>query len=562
MKLDDFFLNKKFSKSLGNLKISWILGARRRGGPGINWGQYWIDQGIFDLLWTGDISGNELIDISGNNNNIIISDKDFDADYIPSDSLATFSIPNVEAIKTDDSDLFWTSSEGIILNKVVTELSGVDLSRTIIKYDNVEPYHVRWIGILKSSIVLTQDQIDKLHTSFNLWIWWSGVLNDNGYFKDNRSIDPIDTTLNLSYTLPSPFARQLILVGKNGEDSCIVDWGDGASTALIMDGTEKTLNHTYLTSGVKDITISNCHNLIEFITNSTAATHALTGNIEEFAKCINLEKLYLYGNNVNGGFSGNIEKLPLKLKELTFYSLPSTMSGDLGYLSTTLIKLNISNTNGVSCSLNNIAARYAALDTLNLTSLAAGKLVGSIDYMPESLDSLTIIYNSGGITGSSSSLPSNLSYLYLSLLNSSTSITALGLPRNLLYLRLINLRGQSSGTFLQLPQNLTSLYLNIARITGVIEELPSSLTYLEITGNDVINPYGAGIIPIWANLQAKIQNSWTTAILDAFLNSWATTAGAGTKTWDLAGTNQPRSSASDSAVATLESLGKIFTFNT
>jgi len=149
-------------------------------GGGINWSSYWTKQNIFDFLWMGTVVGDELIDISGNANNLIITDKDFDGNYIPATSSATFAIPDSATLKADDTNLFWHDAGDNILQKSASDLVANDLSRTIIKYDNDSPYHVRWIGILKSTVTLTEEQINKLHQSFELWLFWSGILNAYG----------------------------------------------------------------------------------------------------------------------------------------------------------------------------------------------------------------------------------------------------------------------------------------------------------------------------------------------------------------------------------------------
>ncbi len=160
-------------------------------GGGISWSSYWKTQNVFDFLWMGEVSGNELVDVSGNGNNLVITNNELVTNYIPATSSATFAIPNVAGLKTDDNDKFWADAGGTILQKTAANLVASDMTRTIIKYDNSAPYHVRWIGILKSTVTLTSDQIDKLHQSFLLWLFWSGSLNAYGVIKANRVIVPM-----------------------------------------------------------------------------------------------------------------------------------------------------------------------------------------------------------------------------------------------------------------------------------------------------------------------------------------------------------------------------------
>ncbi len=164
------------------------------------WTNYWIAQDIFDFLWTGTIEDDELVDVSGNDNNIIITNKDFTGDYIPSDSEATFAIPDSATLKTDDTDLFWHDDEDNILQKTAEDLVATCYERTIVNYDNSDPYHVRWIGILKSTVTLSETQLNKLHKSFRLWILWSREINAYGYIKGNMPIEGIPIPISAEVT--------------------------------------------------------------------------------------------------------------------------------------------------------------------------------------------------------------------------------------------------------------------------------------------------------------------------------------------------------------------------
>jgi hypothetical protein len=142
---------------------------------------------LFDFLWTGDISGDYLIsDTDGRKIEII--GKDFVSSYIPYTSTSTFKlIDNMDFI-ADDIDNLWFDGSGGQKSVTVADLINTDYSRTVIKFANSSPYHIYAIGILNSAIILTQAQINYLHSEFWLWLFWSGVFNDYGYLKDNRLI--------------------------------------------------------------------------------------------------------------------------------------------------------------------------------------------------------------------------------------------------------------------------------------------------------------------------------------------------------------------------------------
>lgn len=125
--------------------------------------------------------------------------------------------------------------------------------------------------------------------------------------------------------------------------------------------------------------------------------------------------------------------------------------------------------------------------------------------------------------------------------------------------------GSLIGSINDLPASLTYLWLKDtsgdSNLTGSIENLSTNLKTLYIYGCGTNITYSDGVIPAWANTTITISAGWDTAMLDAFLISWATTAGAGVKTIDLSGTNEYRSTDSDDAVAILNGLGKTIIVN-
>jgi uncharacterized protein (TIGR02145 family) len=126
----------------------------------------------FDFLWLGGIDNNELVATIGDN--IAITNNDIEDEYIPVGSTATFE--------------FDTPMD-------VSDLIGTDMANMPVKYDNNAPHNIRAIGVLKNTVVLTQDVVNTLSSIFELSIFWSGVFNDNGYVKANRNYeDPIEGT--------------------------------------------------------------------------------------------------------------------------------------------------------------------------------------------------------------------------------------------------------------------------------------------------------------------------------------------------------------------------------
>ena len=99
----------------------------------------------------------------------------------------TFQCPNTAPYIAADTDFIWFKTDESQRTVTTAELIGYDLQRTPIKYGNVSPNAIDWIAIVKAGVVLTATPINKLHSSFDLSVWWSGVLNLNGVTKDNRA---------------------------------------------------------------------------------------------------------------------------------------------------------------------------------------------------------------------------------------------------------------------------------------------------------------------------------------------------------------------------------------
>lgn len=141
--------------------------------------------GKMSVLWLGEVDGNYLINSEGDND-ILITGKDFTESYIPATSSATFSLPDVASLKSDDEDNLWYSAGGDIQQLTVNDLISEDYERTVVKYSNFSPYNIYWIGLIKSGETFTNAELNLLHYYFELWILWSGFLVSKGKLKGNR----------------------------------------------------------------------------------------------------------------------------------------------------------------------------------------------------------------------------------------------------------------------------------------------------------------------------------------------------------------------------------------
>lgn len=193
--------------------------------------------------------------------------------------------------------------------------------------------------------------------------------------------------------------------------------------------------------------------------------------------------------------------------------------------------------------------------------------------------------NTGTWTISSKGLP-NLTYLYLRNLSGTQTINSGHIP-GVTYLYLNNISGTQTINSYDIPKVTVLYLLSISGIQTIdLTDIPNvydlylkningiysgNLSSIKTTATNIIYQSSgksfditAGTMPAWANTTITITptgTGYTTAEIDAFLNAWALTAGSGTKTIDLRGANQPRSSNSDAAVSTLNGLGKTILTN-
>jgi len=186
-------------------------------------GQSWATtlgalEGKFQYIWQeGSFSGDDLLDVLGSGDVITVTGKDFVTDYIPATSAATFDVPNNATYIADDTDFLWINRNEDSRGVEVSELIGYDFSRTLIKYDNASPHHIRWIGILKAGEALTAAELNTIHTQFELPLFWSGVENVNGFVKANRGLAQIIWT---------------------AVSAAALDYSDTYETAVLADGGE------------------------------------------------------------------------------------------------------------------------------------------------------------------------------------------------------------------------------------------------------------------------------------------------------------------------------------
>ena len=158
------------------------IGNRVGGGNNFSWSSYWAQSNkvLFFGLYS-EISGGQMPNkVAGSTDYLTVSG---------STGSETFQAPDTAPYKAADTDYIWFTTLAVQRTTTTAELIAYDLQRTPVKYGNVTPNALNAIIILKAGETLTSDEIDRLHTDMSLSVYWSGVWNDNGSIKDNRTVN-------------------------------------------------------------------------------------------------------------------------------------------------------------------------------------------------------------------------------------------------------------------------------------------------------------------------------------------------------------------------------------
>lgn len=131
-------------------------------------------QSLMSYLWVGNFDGDKMLSRT-DNRYITVTGKDFLLSYVPATSAATFTMPADADFIADDLDNFWFTG-GVPNVKTAAQLANPMLSRTVVLYDDNVPYHVRAIGLMRSTVVLTDEQREQLAEDFKLWLFYSEII--------------------------------------------------------------------------------------------------------------------------------------------------------------------------------------------------------------------------------------------------------------------------------------------------------------------------------------------------------------------------------------------------
>jgi hypothetical protein len=156
------------------------------GGRGLSGDAYWI--------WFWERSGDFLFFASDSTNilnkvattqlpNQIIGSSDF-LTVTGTGLNARYRTPDNATYRTADSDYVFWKTDASESTCDGNRLIGYDFPRILVKYLNVAPYTILWIGILKPGVTVTNSMRD----SFDLNIWWNNTLSFHGNTKQNKPL--------------------------------------------------------------------------------------------------------------------------------------------------------------------------------------------------------------------------------------------------------------------------------------------------------------------------------------------------------------------------------------
>ena len=171
--------------------------------------QDYTDLAITDDLWYGElliawydvVDGTDFVDALGGTALTLSADPG--VDYIPDVYAGTITMADEAPLDTADTDdALWFTTGTPNDNSVADLIDPPDWTRTLVKYDDADPHHIRQIGLLDTGVTPTQDQWNWLHLKFDLYLFFTGTLNINGVLKENRVL-PTTTTGTTTTAAPT-----------------------------------------------------------------------------------------------------------------------------------------------------------------------------------------------------------------------------------------------------------------------------------------------------------------------------------------------------------------------
>lgn len=403
-------------------------------------------------------------------------------------------------------------------------------------------------------------------------------------YKDTNEGNASNTADNSAYIFsfnsiqPATINQMVIRLNVDTGKKLYLDWGNGSTVTITADGSDQNITSVY-------------------VTNNT------TYNIKIFGELQFLRKFYL----VNEATASSITTLQVaKLTGLTYWALENSGTDHVidssAFVGMALTRWSIL-ASGTGHHIDSADfADITTLTTFHLTYAGTNNFVDSAHFVNKpNLIEFDLVNIIGSTLDIDSSDFAGKDLIFFKIFNAGTygtnpvayhidSSDFIGMPLEQLSLyamgasadvvidsadlsgitQLYVLNHQNSGNassytvsdLTNMAANGLVTLTNIGTVGGNLSDFHATMTMIHIQGCGKTMSLTTGALKAWnaANISllpsGTAGTGYSTAEIDAFLIAYAAVAGAGTKTVDLRGSNQVRSSSSDAAVATLQGLGR------
>lgn len=384
-----------------------------------------------------------------------------------------------------------------------------------------------------------------------------------------------------NYSFPTSPPQGFSIAGTAGA-VIDVDWGDSSTSTYTMTGSTITMQHTYDTASpvgfpyeglfytdTDDLLTISAHTvLVAFNTTALASSSltylqmykawALAGAVSNLPST--LSHLEVIAGTLYSGLTGTVANFPSALTYLRLLSgTNANLTGTINdFASSSFNTLALEGLSNITGTINNLATNYPSITHLQLDS--NGNITGSIDNLSDSI-SILYLLDQSGIAGSINNLPTGSHYVRLVNLSTSMTGSLANLPDGILDLEITNCGNNVTGTFsASLPASLTRLVL-VGPATGfgggdIASE--TNLRFLKLDNISANYVYSSASWPAgmrYFQVTPPATYGLSATEVNNILIDLAATTWTGEKLIDLRGSNAARTSASDSAVATLTGMG-------
>lgn len=430
-------------------------------------------------------------------------------------------------------------------------------------------------------------------------------IEDMNYSNYSNTINNSDNIVSFQSVQGATISQLSIIVKVTAGHNVYIDWGNGTSAQITANGADQTLTSNYVTNNTTyNIKIyGQVKGLTKWhLNNQPTIAGATSAQLKKFG--------LTYFHNYNSGTTNYIDTADFVDNAMTYFYLyfgaeqggHSVKSEHFTNWNLTVFELvkagydHLINTADIAgmTGLTKFYLSYAGgsniIDSVDFVNMASFTelYLNYIETSHVTIDSVHFadkpmtqfrIYRTGNVNvGHSATYRihssdfvgwTNLVYFYAFSLGANADVVInsadlVGLTK-LFYIDHVDSGTASTydtADLVNMAPNAWFYALRVGAVTGKISDFHATMRAISIAGGGTGMDITTGAMKAWADCVIDLLptgnpgTGYTTAQIDGFLNAWATVAGSGSQIITLTGTNQPRSSASDAAVATLQGLGK------